>query len=187
MVRSRFLDKNPYFLSKSKILLVVVLKTKQTTIVTVVFCLSLLVMTLDAVFAESENWIEIATFSEDRPRFGETNSFTVEHSEWRILWEYEIDEANLTAFFFDVKNNDTHQLVGNYSNNGALDKTQGIYNITGTTGNFYLDLGSNGLSYSITIEQNIDSVPEFGSWIVIPIALGASLFVVAYKKQHRQL
>jgi hypothetical protein len=164
---------------------VVILKTKP--ILTTVFCFSLLVMTFDAVFAESENWVTLATFSEERPRFGETNSFAVEHSEWRILWEYEVAEANLTAFFFDVKNNETHQLVGSYSNKGALDITQGIYNITGTTGNFYLDLGSNGLSYSITIEQNIDSVPEFGSWIVIPIALGASLFVVAYKKRHRQL
>jgi hypothetical protein len=165
-------------------LLGVVLKTKP--IFTALFCFSLLVMTFDKVSAESENWVEVVTFSEERPRFGATESFTINHEEWRILWEYEIDETNLTAFFFDVKNNDTHQLVGNYSNSGKLEITQGINNITGHTGNFYLDMGSNGLSYSITVEQNVDSVPEFGSWVVVPVALGVSLFVVAYKKRGHQ-
>lgn len=165
--------------------MVVVLKTRQASVVTAAFCLCMFVSTFGVVFAESENWVEVITFSEERPRFGETESFTIDHSEWRILWEYEIDEANLTAFFFDVKNNETHQLVGNYSNNGALDITQGVYNITGPTGNFYLYLGSNGLSHSITVEQNLDSVPEFGSWIVVPVALGTALFVVAYKKRNQ--
>ncbi len=163
------------------------MKTTRATIVTALFCLCMLVSTVGFAFAASGNWVEVVTFSEEQPRFGETDSFTIDHEEWRILWEYEIDQVNLTAFFFDVINNDTHQLVGNYSNNIDLNITQGVYNITGAPGAFYLDMGSNGLSYSITIEQNVDSVPEFGSWIVIPVTLGTVLFVVAYKKRHPHL
>lgn len=165
----------------------VVLKTKQTAALLTLLGSILLSSILSVAFAESQNWVEVVTFNEDQPRFGETNSFAIEHTEWRVLWEYEIDEPNLTAFFFDVKNNDTHQLVGNYSNTVNLNITQGIYNITGPTGAFYLDLGSNGLSYSITIEQNIDSVPEFSSWIILPVTFTAALFVVIFKKRHHQL
>lgn len=163
------------------------MKTKQTAVLVTVLSLCLISSIPGVVFAESQNWVEVVTFSEEQPRFGETDSFTIEHIEWRVLWEYEIDEPNLTAFFFDVKNNDTHQIVGNYNNTVNLNLTQGIYNITGPIGDFYLDFGSNGLSYSITIEQNIDSVPEFGSWIILPVTFTAALFVVIFKKRYHQL
>jgi len=166
---------------------VVLLKTKQTAGLVTLLGLIFVSSILGVAFAESQSWVEVVTFSEEQPRFGETESFTIEHTEWRVLWEYEIDEPNLTAFFFDVKNNDTHQLVGNYSNTVDLNVTQGTYNITGPTGAFYLDIGSNGLSYSITIEQNIDSIPEFSSWIILPVTFATVSFVVIFKKRHHQL
>jgi len=170
-------------LVQTGVILLVVLKTRKTTIVAAVFSFCLLVSTVGIVFAESDNWVEVVTFSEDRPRFGETDSFTCDYADWRILWEYEIDEQNLTAFFFEVKSNDTHQLIGNYSNIENLNVTQGIYNITGQIGDFYLDLGINGKSYSITIEQNLDSIPEFPSWIVLPFFLVATLCVFFFKNR----
>ena len=124
---------------------------------------------LGYVFASSENWVKLVTFTENRPRFGDTNPFRINHSEWRIKWEYEIDIPNLTAFFFDVKVQDTGEIINGYNNGGKLDTTQGILNITGHKGNFYLFIGSNGKSYSITVEENIDSIPEFPSWTLFPL------------------
>ncbi|MCW4021774.1 MAG: right-handed parallel beta-helix repeat-containing protein [Candidatus Bathyarchaeota archaeon] len=41
--------------------------------------------------------------------------------------------------------------------------------------------------YPLMSPVDAEVVPEFGSWVVVPVALGVSLFVVAYKKrQHRQ-
>ena len=163
------------------------MKTTKATIVIALFCLCMLVSTVGLAFAQTENWVEVATFSEGRARFGDTNSFVIDHEEWRLVWEYQVDLELLTAFMFDVKVFETQEIIGGYNNSGKLDITQGIYNITGQTGEFYLFIGSNGLSYSITIEQNVDSVPEFGSWIIVPVALGTVLFVVAYKKRHLHL
>ena len=38
-------------------------------------------------------------------------------------------------------------------------------------------------SYTIIVEQDLDSIPEFPSWLVIPIFLAATLFVIVYKKK----
>ena len=63
----------------------------------------MLVSTVGLAFAQTENWVEVATFSEGRARFGDTNSFVIDHEEWRLVWEYEVDLEMLTAFMFDVK------------------------------------------------------------------------------------
>ena len=141
------------------------------------------------VLSSEDNWVEVAKFSQGQHWFGDTTSFKIEYSQWRILWEYEIDLPNLTAFFFEIKQKDSGQIIDEYFNSGKLDITQGIYNITDQKGEFYLFIGSNAKSYSIIIEQNIDSVPEFSSLMILPIVFGLSIsiFIVRNKMKKNEL
>ncbi|MBT8171975.1 hypothetical protein KJN74_03805, partial [Candidatus Bathyarchaeota archaeon] len=50
-------------------------------------------------------------------------------------------------------------------------------------GKYYLMLLSNVPSYTIIVEQNIESIPEFPSWIILPILLSGRLVVVELKKK----
>ncbi|MEJ2281894.1 MAG: hypothetical protein P8X97_08350, partial [Candidatus Bathyarchaeota archaeon] len=52
------------------------------------------------------------------------------------------------------------------------------------SGTFYMKIDS-GLSdsYTIIVEQNIDSIPEFPSWTILPIVLIITFFSIIIKKQ----
>ena len=160
--------------------MVIAVRRIRSAVVVLLFC-CVLVSSSGAVFASSENWVEVARFTDTRAFFGDTEVFTVNQSEWRLRWEFE--EGDLRAFFFDVKLNETGQTIGSYSNSGKLNVTEGIYNITDQSGDFYLFIGTTGGYYSIIIEQNIDAVPVFSSWILLPILLGATISVVVFKKR----
>ena len=157
---------------------------RKGTTITVLISLFLLGSMSGIVFASSGNWVEVASFSQGRPWFGDTNSFRCDHVEWRIRWAYEKVSAMLTAFLFDVKLQDTGEIIGNYSNSGKLDITEGIYNITDYEGEFYLFIGTNAKSYSIIVEQNLESIPEFPSWIILPLFLAATAFALAVRKKR---
>ena len=87
------------------------------------------------------------------------------------------------AFFFDVILSETNQTIGGYSNSGKLNITEGIYNLTDYEGEFHLFIGTSGGYYSIIVEQNLESVPEFSAWLILPIFLTATLGVMVFKKR----
>jgi hypothetical protein len=137
------------------------------------------------------NWVEVSKFSGDGAFFGSTlpanELFNVSHSDWRIKWEYEIYIQNLTAFFFDVKLAGTNQTVAGYSNSGQLNIQKGILNITEYTGEFYLYVGTNAKSYTITVEENIDSIPEFPSMTILFAGLSLiTLISIIYRHKPKQ-
>ena len=165
-------------------LLGIALGVRRATIIVLLFCFCLLGSTSGIAFASSENWSEVASFGEGRPWFGDTNSFTCDYVEWRIRWEYVKDESMLTAFLFEIRLQDTAEIIGNYSNSGKLNITEGIYNITDYEGEFYLFIGTNAKSYTIIVEQNLDSIPEFTSWIITSIFLVVSSVVVIVKRKY---
>ena len=47
-------------------------------------------------------------------------------------------------------------------------------------------VGINLENYTIIIEENIDSIPEFPSWIIIPIFLTITLTSVIFRKKIRK-
>ena len=134
------------------------------------------------VFAQEKNWVEVADFSQNRSFFGNTNSFTIEHSEWRIRWEYEKTLGDLTALMFEVRVAETNQLIGIWNNSGKIDITQGIFNITGYDGEFYLWIGTNG-NHTVIVEQNLNSLPEFSSLLIVSMLLVVPLAVIILKKK----
>ena len=114
-----------------------------------------------------DNWVEVADFSQDRAFFGNTNSFTIEYSDWRINWEFEKTLGDLTAFMFEVRTAETNQLIDNWNNSGKIDITKGILNISGYEGEFYLWIGTIG-NHTVIVEQNTDSVSNLESnWVEV--------------------
>ncbi|WNZ30140.1 MAG: hypothetical protein IAX21_04620 [Candidatus Bathyarchaeota archaeon] len=139
----------------------------------------------NAVFASSENWVEVMRFSENSSWLGETDPFIIDHVDWRIKWEYvpRPNEENLSVFqVYAETHEDFHKRVDSIVNWGS-----GIYNgtlnITDDFGKYKLFIISNVPSFSIIIEQNIDSIPEFPSWIVLPLFLIATLSLIAARKK----
>ena len=162
------------------------MQNKKIALFLIHFSFLILITIPNFVLGANDNWVEVATFSENRPRFGDTTSFAINHNEWRIRWEYEIFLPNLTAFFFDVKIQDTGKIIEGYDNGGKLDITQGILNINGHEGDFFLFIGSNGKSYSITVEENIDSIPEFPSWALFPICGIATIVTLVVRNKMKK-
>ena len=51
-------------------------------------------------------------------------------------------------------------------------------------GTFYLDISYHDLdSYTIIIEQDLNSIPEFPSWLILPLFLIATFSVILLKKR----
>ena len=155
---------------------------RKSDIIALLFSFFLLVSMSSVVFAQEKNWVEVADFSQNRSFFGNTNSFTIEHSEWRIKWEYEKTLGDLTAFMFEVRVAETNQLIGIWNNSGKIDITQGIFNITGYDGEFYLWIGTNG-NHTVIVEQNLNSLPEFSSLLIVSMLLVVPLAVIILKKK----
>ena len=87
---------------------------------------------------------------------------------------------------FEIRVAETNQLIGNWNNSGKIDITQGIFNITGYDGEFYLWIGTNG-NHTVIVEQNLDALPEFSSWTILVSGFLASIMAsMAYRRRIKQ-
>ncbi len=127
------------------------------------------------------NWVEVERFS-GGSWWGGTRLFRIDNFEWRIRWNYEptIDFGSDTAVVFDI------QVLDAMSERVELvragEKTNGTVTLR-QSGEFYLYIiGFNIDDYTIIIEQNIDSIPEFPSWTILPLILIATFSVTLLKK-----
>ena len=135
--------------------------------------------------SSSENWVEVTRFTED-DKFFQTDPFTINHNEWRIRWEYEPDPKVLEehlAFYFNVIDQKSPGRSfasilkkGNEETNGTLY----IYDRNGT---FFLIMIRAVISFTVIVEQNIDSIPEFPSWIILPLFITATLIGILVRKK----
>ena len=73
-------------------------------------------------------------------------------------------------------------LVGSIIKSGT-EETNGILYINGFNGTFVMDIVSNADSYVLIIEENLDAIPEFPSWIILPLFLAVTFSVVVFKKR----
>ncbi len=70
--------------------MVLLLEKKRTSIISLLGSLFLLVSMLCVAFASSGNWVEVARFTGASYDYThKTESFTCNHTEWRIIWGYE--------------------------------------------------------------------------------------------------
>jgi hypothetical protein len=142
------------------------------------FLLSSLLIPL--VFCSSENWIEVARFTETGQGSTKTETFECSHVDWRIRWSFlsSINEPPL-IFAMTVYNSSgkiVDFFITTVQGSGTLD-----YN---RTGSFYLNIRVNYVqNYQVIVEQNIDSIPEFPSWTILPFFLIATVCAIIVKKR----
>ena len=135
------------------------------------------------VFASSGNWVEVTRFNGTIWR-GSSEQFTCDHVDWRIKWRYEPNPTNMS--FFPLRFSMNVVEVGGKTVNFFIPDTG---KIGGTlyinqTGKFYISVDVMYVdNYSIIVEQNLDAIPEFPSWIILPFILTYAFIVVIYKKK----
>ena len=144
-----------------------------------------LISTSSAVFASSENWVGVARFTQDGDNYP-TEPFTIDYAEWRIVWEFDpghwhfhdLHTLQVTTYKEGESTNYFNQI--REPPNGNLNGVELLIQ----SGTFYMEINSALIdSYTIIVEQNIDSIPEFPSWIIVPFIMIMTLIVIRLRKK----
>jgi hypothetical protein len=158
---------------------------RRAILIALLFCFCLLVSTSGIVLASSGNWVEVTRFTGNE--YTQTEPFTIEHVEWRIRWNFStvfhMHQKSLGVFGINVFEKEPKRHVSSFVGVPTIGSENGTLSLS-ENGTFYLQIHVlNIYDYSILIEQNIDSIPEFPSWIIVPLFLVAPLLVIAIKKR----
>jgi hypothetical protein len=156
---------------------------EKKTVVSLLIIGLLLLTFIPGVFASSKNWVEVDRFS-GGSWIGGTRFFLIDHVEWRIRWSWKKSfglSLNEPIFFrfnvLDFRDEHVELVDADHKTNGTVylfQKRQCFY--------YLYIIGINLENYTIIIEQNIDSIPEFPSWLILPIFLVTTLSVIAVRK-----
>jgi hypothetical protein len=149
----------------------------------------LIIVTSGIVFASSSDWSEVTRFSGSGTEHYTTDYFNCEHVEWRIRWEYVPNHALPLLALFSVytypQREDT-SYIDSIIKIGAKD-TNGTSYIHNNNGTFYSKINvATTESYTIIIEQDLNSIPEFPSWVILPLILVVTLFSVIIRENFRR-
>ena len=167
------------------VLLVPMVGKSTAVISAIVFSLLLLVSTLGIAFASSGNWVELTRFT-GSGQVNQTESFNCDHVEWRLKWSFNPNpnvELKPPLMFHLRVYEVGGELVEFFI---ATSQTSGTLNYN-RTGSFWLFIDEMYVeNYTVIIEQNIDSIPEFSSWTILPLLLATTITVILYRKKlHR--
>lgn len=138
-----------------------------------------------------EKWVEVERFSGSHFTFGFSESFQINHQDWRVLWENSGILPEIEDFEFYVLQDDDIMDDGSFYTNksiGTVRSTKnqnGTLNIHGYTGLFYIWISPSPAQWELIVEQNIDSIPEFPSWMVLSFFMITSLLVIIFRKRLR--
>ena len=171
------------------VLLVLSVGERRAALIVLLFCFCLLVSSAAIVFASSDNWIEVTRFSGSSAHGSIviTEPFSCDHVEWRIRWEFDsghghFPQLHFFSFTTYPQGEETFFVDQIYEMaNGSLRGTSYIHDNNGT---FYMKISTAIVdSYTIIVEQNIDSIPEFPSGAPLLIMLVAVLAVALVYRQ----
>jgi hypothetical protein len=137
-------------------------------------------------FPSSENWVEVTTLS-GSGGIGSTKTFTVDHADWRIRWEIEpsnhSERQSFLVYVFPATGiKGSEQWIESIQHFGT-EETTGVANIYNHSGSFYMDVLASIDSYTMIIEQNTDSIPEFPSWMILPIFVLTTIAIIFCKNR----
>jgi len=145
-------------------------------------------MLSDIALASPADWSEVTRFTGSGTESYTTDYFTCEHVEWRIRWEYvpDSDFPEYTVFnVYSYPEGEDVIFIDSIIKMGAED-TSGASYIHNNAGTFYSTINvANTESYTIIVEQDLDSIPEFPSFIILPLFMIATLLaIIVYKRKH---
>jgi hypothetical protein len=134
------------------------------------------------VLAETANWSQVAFFTGLGSRLAQnTTNFTIGHPEWRIEWSFTVNSsysAEVGFFVYVFPQGETKNYVDYIYSIGLNASTSGTEYIHNTTGTFYMNVLAAQpaiLSYTLIVQQDLNSVPEFPSSTTLLLALTAAL------------
>jgi len=141
-------------------------------------------------FASLDNWVEVVRFEGNQST--KTEQFTCNNVEWRIKWEFVPSPQDSKLAIFEVFTYPTTQSVRMTTYSNSIIK-RGVENTNGTSyihdyqGTFYMNIRVVGTkNYTLIVEQNTDSIPEFPSWIILPLFLVVTFVAILTKTRLLQ-
>jgi hypothetical protein len=132
-----------------------------------------------SIVESSNNWVEVARFTGVTEGV-RNESFTSDCAEWRIRWSYNAKPESMAPpiqFHYNVE-----EIKGEFSEILMPETDRGIMYVH-KAGSFNLTIHSYAYRYSIIIEKNLEFIPEFPSWIILPLFLVATAFALAVRKR----
>ena len=141
---------------------------------------SLPLFSFGVVFASSVEWFEVARYEGSAfPEIKEfyTEEFEYSYEEWRIRWEYNaVGNSPLESVL--LIQNEGEPIV---NSTGYSDMSDVAY-IPGQQEAFILHMTCiNNHDYIIVIEGRVNSIPEFPTWTITPLAVVTALIGIIYK------
>jgi len=132
----------------------------------------------------TDNWVEVTRFIGSRGFT--TDLFMCNHLEWRIRWEYDPGHGHFpelaTLQLTTYKEGESASYF-----NQILEVPNGNVNgieLLNQNGTFYIEISTGIIdSYTIIVEQNIESIPDFPSWTSLPFFLIATVSAIIFKKR----
>ena len=160
---------------------------RKVLILLVILCLALSVFSSGTAFASSENWVEVMRISRNGSANFLCGPFVIDSPEWRIKWEFippdhwhfaDLHFLKITVYPEGELTNYVDQTYGNGNRNS------GIHYVHYDPGEFRLKILTGMIeSFTVVVEQNLDSIPEFPSWIILPLTMTATLIAVVLKRR----
>jgi hypothetical protein len=142
------------------------------------FLTIMLAMPMITSSVEATNWVEVTRFTGS----GTTDYFTCEHVEWRIRWEY--TPSKLAAFtVFVYEQGEDVWYIDSVFKTGD-EETSGVSHIHNQKGTFYMDIDAANIeNFTVIIEQDVDSIPEFTPATIAIVLVAVSVLAVALSKK----
>ncbi len=134
------------------------------------------------VLASPENWQEVTRFTGSGTQGYNTGYFSCNHTEWRIRWSYVPDSSHPEYALFSFLTYPQGEIVSyiDFISEGGGSNTSGISYIHNNNGTFYGKVNvANTESYTVIIEQDMDSIPEYPNSLAIILASVVFLFSAA--------
>jgi len=153
-------------------------------ILTLILC-SIIVGLPNIATVDAEEWVEVASWNEPVSK----SPFIVDYVDWKLGWDFGkaglgttytitlFDESNNTIFVKSGYVSFTQKTKGKYTHN-----VSGLYSVTIET----VNMNNFEVNFEVYVIENIDSIPEFPSWIILPLFLTATLVIVIFRKSLKK-
>jgi len=145
----------------------------------------MLVLLMSIHLVKADNWVEVIRFEGNEST--QTEIFTCDYVEWRIRWEFDPGHWHFPQLHtFSVttypQGEDIFYVDSIFEMaNGSKSGNSYIHD---NDGKFYMKISTGIIAnYTIIVEQNLDSIPEFPSWTILPLLLIATLLIIICKQR----
>jgi hypothetical protein len=159
---------------------------RRAALIVLLFCLCLLVSSSAITFASSDNWSAVSRLSVGGG-ISTTETFTINHVDWRIKWEIEPSNRSertvFTVYIYQTTGTNASSSWFESIQHYGTETTSGVLYIDGRNGSFIMSVLASIESYTMIIEQNLTSIPELPSWIpMLTIFLFLTIIATIYRR-----